>query len=546
MAALPKRKRKRKRGLGKAAGARKRAREQHPGVAKLRKQHGSTFEDRISELPDDLLITILGHLDTRSSAATSVLSRRWQHLWKSVPKLRFSQHDIVPQTELSRFLRAHEYVFFKPSLCSWKRRVRVNLDRRIRLTDMYRTRIFSSSLTGFLHKSNAGDKNNTKISSLFLSCTMEDRYVNLVDKLVSIAVCRGVEDLNLTTSFYYDGQRRSTTPYEFPLSLFTDGKGLSLTELKLCECTLNIPIGFDGFKSLVKLSLTRMPISEDMIHTLFENCLKLECFHLNHCWGANHLFAGPGANHLKIASHDLQLRDIMVNSCEQITHMELVAPKLHQFRYRGPSISMMLGSVPSIEHACLHYEDSRDGESVKYILGKLSQDFPLLTSLSIDFDTYELKNPVIPGGLPTAFKNLRSLMLRVTMHSNDDLAWATMLLEVAPALESFQIEFISNKKREHPGGVLWEPSDFEHHRLRQVKFYRFRMRQGDVALAGLLLARAPLLQTMSFFHGFVHNPPNWITQYVEAYHDWSTEQQSAITRRLEACNTFGARLEFRS
>lgn len=256
---------------------------------------------------------------------------------------------------------------------------------------MYRTRIFSSSLTGFLHKSNAGDKNNTKISSLFLSCTMEDRYVNLVDKLVSIAVCRGVEDLNLTTSFYYDGQRRSTTPYEFPLSLFTDGKGLSLTELKLCECTLNIPIGLDGFKSLVKLSLTRMPISEDMIHTLFENCLKLECFHLNHCWGANHLFAGPGANHLKIASHDLQLRDIMVNSCEQITHMELVAPKLHQFRYRGPSISMMLGSVPSIEHACLHYEDSRDGESVKYILGKLSQDFPLLTSLSIDFDTYELK-----------------------------------------------------------------------------------------------------------------------------------------------------------
>jgi hypothetical protein len=101
-------------------------------AAQLRKQHGSTFEDRISELPDDLLITILGHLDTRSSAATSVLSRRWQHLWKSVPKLRFSQHDIVPQTELSRFLRAHEYVFFKPSLCSWKRRVRVNLDRRIR------------------------------------------------------------------------------------------------------------------------------------------------------------------------------------------------------------------------------------------------------------------------------------------------------------------------------------------------------------------------------------------------------------------------------
>jgi hypothetical protein len=109
-----------------------------------------------------------------------------------------------------------------------------------------------------------------------------------------------------------------------------------------------------------------------------------------------------------------------------------------------------------------------------------------------------------------------------------------------------QVQLLTNEKREHPGGVLWEPSDNAHRHLRQVKFYRFRMRQADVALAGLLLARAPLLQTMTFSRGSVHRSPGQTAQYVEAAADWTAEQRSAITRRLETCNAFGARLEFRS
>ncbi len=137
-----------------------------------------------------------------------------------------------------------------------------------RLVGRYRTRIFLSLLTGYLHKSNAGDKNGTKISSLVLCCTMEDCYANLIDKLISIAICRGVEHLNLETYLYSaNDQRPSPAPYKFPLSLFADGKGLSVTKLILAECTLSIPVGFAGFKSLVELSFTEMHISEDMIQT---------------------------------------------------------------------------------------------------------------------------------------------------------------------------------------------------------------------------------------------------------------------------------------
>ncbi|MED6144436.1 hypothetical protein PIB30_015649 [Stylosanthes scabra] len=47
----------------------------------------STTMDMFSSLTDDILLHILSFLPTRTSIATSVLSRRWRHLWKQVQVL---------------------------------------------------------------------------------------------------------------------------------------------------------------------------------------------------------------------------------------------------------------------------------------------------------------------------------------------------------------------------------------------------------------------------------------------------------------------------
>jgi len=46
-------------------------------------------EDIISTLPDTILCHILSFLETKYADATSILSKRWNHLWRSVHTLRF-------------------------------------------------------------------------------------------------------------------------------------------------------------------------------------------------------------------------------------------------------------------------------------------------------------------------------------------------------------------------------------------------------------------------------------------------------------------------
>lgn len=73
---------------------------------KMLKGHTNTNkaeeEDRISSLPDSLIYHILSFLyNFKCVARTSLLSKRWSHIWTSIPILDFRVSPFDPQVFLS-------------------------------------------------------------------------------------------------------------------------------------------------------------------------------------------------------------------------------------------------------------------------------------------------------------------------------------------------------------------------------------------------------------------------------------------------------------
>ncbi|XP_047961813.1 F-box/LRR-repeat protein At4g14103-like [Salvia hispanica] len=52
-------------------------------------------EDIISQLPDEILQHILSFIDTTQAIKTSILSKRWKHLWRSLLNIRLHLHGDV-------------------------------------------------------------------------------------------------------------------------------------------------------------------------------------------------------------------------------------------------------------------------------------------------------------------------------------------------------------------------------------------------------------------------------------------------------------------
>ncbi|XP_057772052.1 putative F-box/FBD/LRR-repeat protein At5g22670 [Salvia miltiorrhiza] len=70
-------------------------------------------EDRLSELPDSLILSILSLLATREVVRTTILSKRWKNRWTTVPCLHF-------RLPFSRGLWVESSKFVSGALAQWK------------------------------------------------------------------------------------------------------------------------------------------------------------------------------------------------------------------------------------------------------------------------------------------------------------------------------------------------------------------------------------------------------------------------------------------
>ncbi|CAJ1950105.1 unnamed protein product [Sphenostylis stenocarpa] len=208
-------------------------------------------EDRISQLPDDILCKILSLLTTKEAIATSFLSTRWKFVWTMVPSIdiQCTKKIVKKQSSLStrwRFLL--KMVSFLNILCSKP------------------TMEYHEKIDEFLDRRRA-----EKITRFSLLCTCNCCFVNNVQEWVYAVVARKVEKLDINLRIY-------------------NGKVLSFSNLFTCTTidTLSIQGPFDisipssahlpNVKSITLRVNTCLPYSN--VRTLISGSPALEFFYL--------------------------------------------------------------------------------------------------------------------------------------------------------------------------------------------------------------------------------------------------------------------------
>jgi len=71
-------------------------------------ENSTATVDRIGILPDEILIHILSFVPTKQAFTTSILSKRWIHLWRYVPILDFTEANLEDRDSVLRF---EEFIF---------------------------------------------------------------------------------------------------------------------------------------------------------------------------------------------------------------------------------------------------------------------------------------------------------------------------------------------------------------------------------------------------------------------------------------------------
>ncbi|CAK9160567.1 unnamed protein product [Ilex paraguariensis] len=360
--------------------------------------------DRITVLPDTILLHIFSFLPMEDVVKTCILSKQWRFLWTTVSALMFS-HRNQPDEDLCKFISF--------------------VDKTLVLINCPKLKIFSVDFA--YHRRFSADVNV---------------WLCFVTK-------HGVEELKLDFS---NKHNFGSGLFQLPQHLYSNG---SFVKLSLSMCGI-VPKGLISWKSLKSLTIGSTELSGNMIGNIVLGSPVLNFLELFNCWGFDKLEINGGS-----------LRKLVINGYlnqkKGDSVVEIWAPGVRSLDILGclhgkiiqlENISSTVDAKLDFYLTKINHDADDDFKMEKFMLSDMLVSIQLIKYLTFGTWFIEVLSMLEIKGLPSVLPKCKRLMLHTPiqerylsgivnlLHSSPDVE--TLIINMTPP--SFEFETCFNAK----------------------------------------------------------------------------------------------------
>ncbi|CAO2040129.1 unnamed protein product [Urochloa humidicola] len=451
-------------------------------------------EDRLSKLPDDILLTVLERLDIRDAARASTLSRRFRRILTMFSKFVINVSSFEPNEGTRSKVTQGDLTQANAVMAEATKSI---------LSGRRNSRQYALHLLCLQFY--LGDESNSIVQTV--GCTMDTLMVGAVE----FTILTKKEQAHCTEDdvlFY--GQQL--------MSLF-----------RVCP---------NAFGGLTRLKLENVSLNEPDLPIIFSVCKRLEFLRLDNCDMG--ILSSLEVEHPRLA--ELEIDDCRFDR----VHLKWL-PKLTMLTFEwwiSQQDPLSFGYVPLLRSLSL----ANIGLSYHKML-KLSDflDNVRISSLQLNFKSEKIW--ILPEGpkeLLPVFQKLRVVDL-VNISEECDLDWTMFVLQGAPSLEELHItvrdHFCETMEDEEvraqfaysteKKGVDWEGAtpDFKHHKLVVLKIFGFRPEDKFLMYVRSVIKAAVNLKDIFLFNKLVcemckHDVPR------ASRSPWPKKQRFSLRNRI--------------